>query len=79
MAKDKNIKKETVKKTPAVKETENTKSVEKKEKKVSQVMKCTCISKYQDEKYGKGNRFHNYGRKINTNGGYRCTVCGNTK
>jgi len=34
------------------------------------IRKCDCISKYQDEVYGKGNRLHNVGDcKV------WCTVC----
>ena len=35
------------------------------------IMTCTCKSKYQDKKYGKGNRVFNEGEKV-----YRCSVCG---
>jgi len=41
---------------------------------------CTCEHKYQDEKYGKGNRVHNYSSKLNQGkGGYRCTICKSIK
>ena len=35
-----------------------------------------CVSKFQDEKYGKGNRVHNPMQKKSTKITYRCTVCG---
>lgn len=38
---------------------------------------CTCQNEYQDDKYGKGNRVHNYGPKIKA-GTHRCTVCART-
>ena len=41
----------------------------------SKVMKCNsknCQSNYQDATYGKGSRLFNP-----TDGGYRCTICGN--
>jgi len=39
------------------------------------VMKCTCKSAYQDEKYGKDYRLHNKKK----DGKWRCAVCGNMK
>lgn len=39
------------------------------------VLKCQCAHEYQDEKYGKGMRFHNGNRKKQ----YTCTVCGTKK
>lgn len=38
----------------------------------SVIKACTCKSPYQDEKYGKGNRVHNYAFKKKL---HRCTVC----
>ncbi len=44
------------------------------------IKKCNCKSKYQDEKYGKGNRVHNPKVKgSNGNQEYRCTVCGTVR
>ena len=37
---------------------------------------CTCVSAYQDQKYGPGNRVHN---ATKDNKRYRCTVCGKEK
>jgi hypothetical protein len=37
-------------------------------------LKCTCISEYQDKKYGKGLRIHNQAGTIPAPK-YRCTVC----
>jgi hypothetical protein len=42
------------------------------------IKRCDCKHAYQDKKYGKGKRVHNY---IGGNGGrrgegIRCTVCG---
>lgn len=46
----------------------------------TKVLPCHCQSKYQDSRYGQGQRLHNYARKANKGlGGHRCTVCGNTK
>lgn len=39
----------------------------------TEIKKCTCESKFQDEMYGKGNRVVNL-REGSTKG--RCTVCG---
>lgn len=41
----------------------------------SVIKKCTCKHKYQDERYGKGNRVMNERKKDSTSK-YRCTVCG---
>lgn len=38
---------------------------------------CRCAHRYQDEKYGAGNRVHNPLAK--TPGALRCTVCGSVK
>lgn len=35
-----------------------------------------CVSAFQDERYGKGNRLHNIQVKDRTVVGARCTVCG---
>jgi hypothetical protein len=41
-----------------------------------EIVHCTCVHKYQDAKYGVGNRVANYARNANNKqGGYRCTVC----
>lgn len=37
------------------------------------IKKCTCVSKFQDETYGKGNRVCN---ELYKSGKARCTVCG---
>lgn len=45
-----------------------------------EVTKCDCQSKYQDEKYGKGNRLHNVkGDGQGKPNGLRCTICGKEK
>lgn len=41
----------------------------------TQIKKCTCVHKEQDELHGKGNRVHN----PNGKGDYKCTVCSNLK
>jgi len=41
----------------------------------TKILKCDCVSDYQDEKYGKGNRMHN----LTKDGGTRCSVCGTKK
>lgn len=43
------------------------------------IKECTCVSKYQDEKYGKNKRVMNSCGEGKGNAGYRCTVCGQTK
>ena len=41
------------------------------------LIKCTCKSEYQDEKYGKNIRLANLKGDIkNTDGKAHCTVCG---
>lgn len=35
------------------------------------ILKCSCEHKFQDSRYGKGNRLHTIGTKSNS-----CTVCG---
>lgn len=41
------------------------------------ILKCTCVHKYQDEKYGFGNRVHNQSGTDSNKA--RCTVCGNVR
>lgn len=41
----------------------------------TQIYPCKCKDEFQDKTYGAGNRLWNYGPKIMTNGGWRCTVC----
>jgi hypothetical protein len=41
---------------------------------MSKVIVCSCVHKYQDEKYGENKRVMN-----KTGKGYRCTVCGKDK
>lgn len=36
---------------------------------------CRCENKFQDAKYGRGNRLHNSYGKWGTLKGWRCTVC----
>ena len=44
------------------------------------IAQCSCHHKYQDKRYGKGMRVHNFGPKANKgNPGWRCTVCGAVK
>lgn len=47
----------------------------------TKVLPCGCESTYQDKKYGRGNRLHNLGPKVNKGTGEqaRCTVCGREK
>lgn len=43
----------------------------------TKVLPCTCIHPFQDERYGVGNRLHNYAKNHpNKTGGWRCSVCG---
>jgi len=42
----------------------------------TKIVKCNCVSEYQDGVHGNGNRLHNFAAK---NGSWRCTVCGNEK
>jgi len=44
----------------------------------TEVKKCTCIHKFQDEIYGVGRRVHNQSLKDRTVR-WRCTVCGDVK
>jgi hypothetical protein len=46
----------------------------------TKVLACKCKHEYQDSKFGKGMRAHNWATKIfNGKGGWRCTVCLNEK
>lgn len=40
------------------------------------ILPCSCKHEYQDGKYGKLQRVHN---GTETDGKYRCSVCGNEK
>jgi len=41
------------------------------------IRKCSCISRYQDNKYGVGNRVHNKSKsRIVGKIAWTCTVCG---
>ena len=39
------------------------------------ILFCTCQHKYQDQKYGQGNRVHNRVPRKGLPDAYRCTVC----
>jgi len=41
---------------------------------MTRIMKCSCDHKFQDEKYGKGNRVCNQTMKDDKRT-YRCTIC----
>lgn len=43
------------------------------------IIKCSCKHKYQDEKYGIGNRVGNNRNSDKHKDEARCTVCGNIK
>jgi hypothetical protein len=43
------------------------------------VKPCSCVHKYQDEKYGKGKRVHNIKTARKNNSTMVCTVCGTSK
>lgn len=45
------------------------------------IKRCRCANDYQDKRYGKGKRIHNPLGKDRTGraGGFRCTVCTDTK
>ena len=48
----------------------------------TKILECNCMHEYQDERYGKGQRVHNYARKGlggDNNPGWRCTACGRVK
>ena len=44
---------------------------------MTKIMPCTCTHAGQDRLYGTGRRVHN--NYIKSDGGWRCTVCGNEK
>lgn len=51
-----------------------------KEKFGCKILKCSCMSKFQDEEYGIFQRVHNWGPKHRSFGpGYACTICGSLK
>lgn len=41
----------------------------------SKLMKCACVNKFQEKKYGKNMRIHTITTK-DTTPHYRCTACG---
>lgn len=41
---------------------------------MTKVLTCTCVHKFQDERYGTGRRVHNPVEKSSTDM-WRCTVC----
>lgn len=46
------------------------------------VLDCNCKNEFQDNRYGKGKRVHNYCKSPSTKEnmkGARCTVCGKVK
>jgi hypothetical protein len=43
------------------------------------ILACTCKHAFQDEQYGKGQRVHNWARKVGTSGAWRCTICKSLK
>ncbi len=44
------------------------------------ILKCTCSHKYQDQKYGPGQRVHNPSKGNNDQDvRWTCTVCGTKK
>lgn len=46
----------------------------------TEIIKCSCEHKYQDEKYGLGMRVHNQIHTLPTmSDQFRCTVCGKVK
>jgi len=45
----------------------------------TRVMRCKCVHKYQDKKYGKKRRLHNEKDPRGRTPGWRCTVCGESK
>jgi hypothetical protein len=46
---------------------------------MGKVMKCNCISEFQDSVYGKGKRYYNTKSKDRKLTGYTCTVCGHNE
>ena len=47
----------------------------------TKIMPCTCRHTFQDERYGRGMRLHNYAAKAGSGGtgAWRCTVCEKVK
>jgi len=46
----------------------------------TKIMWCSCEHTFQDEKYGKNKRVHNFAVNSNNKaGGWRCTVCEKVK
>jgi len=43
---------------------------------MSEIKGCVCESKFQDQRYGKGQRVHNPLKSTKTGDKWRCTVCG---
>jgi len=43
---------------------------------MTRILNCTCISTYQDKKYGLGRRVKNERVKDMKHRGWACTVCG---
>jgi len=43
------------------------------------IIRCSCQHKYQDEKYGPGNRVHNMMKDTKGQIKWRCTVCKDEK
>ena len=39
------------------------------------IMRCSCVSAYQDKTQGRGNRIHNPVNKKGKGNVWRCTVC----
>jgi len=44
----------------------------------TEIKQCSCVSQYQDDRYGKSNRVHNVGGSKGKEK-LRCTVCGKEK
>ena len=42
----------------------------------TKILKCGCVQKFQDKKYGKNKRVFNHCTKLDK---WRCTVCGAMK
>jgi len=45
----------------------------------TKVLRCSCDHDYQDKAYGYKMRLHNWARKAEGTGAWRCTVCGKTR
>jgi hypothetical protein len=47
----------------------------------SLILPCPCYNKFQDARYGKGQRVHNVGKRIGSDEGRkaRCTACEDVK